>query len=126
MRTAGNILYTPPLTELFPLTDILWQGLALMEAPFVKKTEISVGQHLKEQVSVIGENIQVTPGSGYYSDDISLLLSCLSVSCCSDRQARVHQIVTMVCTQIRRFERFVLGEAIEEQASIEEQPQPAA
>ena len=37
------------------------QGLALMEAPFVKKTEISVGQHLKEQISVIGENIQVRP-----------------------------------------------------------------
>ena len=50
-----------------------------MEAPFVKKTEISVGQHLKEQISVIGENIQASPGSKtcHICDDCPLCISCM-------------------------------------------------
>ena len=51
-----------------------------MEAPFVKKTEISVGQHLKEQISVIGENIQASPGSKtrHICDDCPLSISCMA------------------------------------------------
>ena len=36
----------------------LVQAMALLEAPFVKDTNKSVGAHIKEQISVIGENIQ--------------------------------------------------------------------
>ena len=33
--------------------------MALLEAPYVRDTNMSVGQHIKEQVAIIGENIQV-------------------------------------------------------------------
>ena len=37
------------------------QSMALLEAPYVKDTNKSVGQHIKEQIAVIGENIQACP-----------------------------------------------------------------
>ena len=85
------------------LTKIAKQ-LALLEQPFIKDNAKTVGEHIKEAVAAIGENIQVR----FRSLAVPPVLVCVAAARGFDMATRV---------QVRRFSRYNLGEGLEKKSN---------